>query len=253
MLPMMTQTAGIEGLIFTAIVMLFVVGSKIAKATQSDSDSENGSSKNRTPEQNAQRQARLEELAAKRRAELQRMAQEGQSGRTPPTQVQSQPRNMNMGQASQREEAKALYEKRAAALRQKQKEQQRHTAPATQPYSQTPAVPGQSQSEHELSKVRQREEQLARQRQAAQHQRELQQRKHLEELGRGATAVSHQKHGDIETVHRHVTDANINMKPKQAKKINALGGMPIDRSAMRKALIMKEILDLPVALRKEHL
>lgn len=239
-----TQTAGIEGLIFAAIVMLFVVGSKIAKATQGDSDSESGSNRNCTPEQNAQHKVRLEELAAKRRAELQRMAQERQMGQAPPTRVQSQPHNMNMGQASQREDAKAMYEKRAAVLRQKQ--QQTHTAPGI------PGISDPFQHQHELSKVRQREEQQARQRLAMQKKRQEKKRKHLEELGSGATSVSRQRHGETQTVHRHVANANKNVKTKQVKKINALGGMPINRQAMRQALIMKEILDLPLALRKEH-
>ena len=212
------------------------------------------------------RAERLEQLAAKRRAELQRLASQHQSSGAPPTNITPQ-------QAGERQQAKTLYERRAEALRQMQQQQGRSgqpSSPQTSTYTQAPPTRSQSvtpkdsvsSQEHpqtiaasnrkrevELSKVREREEQMLRQREAQLKKREEHLRQKAAQLGRGASQVSHEQHGDLQMIHRHVDDVlPVPSKPRGTSVI--MGNMKLDRNALRKAIILKEILDPPVALRQ---
>lgn len=262
MMPL-TLAAGWEQLIVVAIFATIFIVKAIAKGTSNaNGQGKSGSSASGASAQ-SQRAARLEELARKRRAELQQLAaQRQQSGQQHPTTTpsQQQPGNITAQQAGQRQQAKTLYERRAEALRQMQRQQQPQPrqAPPSRPApikQQQPrefarqTQPG-DPTQHELSQVRQREEQLERQRQLAARQREEQLRKQAQQLGSGATEVSHSRHGEVETVHRHIDDVKAEPKQHQSHPIAALGGMTLNRQSLRQAIILKEILDPPLALRK---
>jgi hypothetical protein len=209
------------------------------------------------------RAQRLEQLAAKRRAELQQLASQHQHPTATP------PANLTQQQASDRQHAKTLYERRAEALRQMQQQQRsappsqpqpRHEAPQHQqrqapprrPVTQQqprPEPPRQTSQQHDLSQVRERELQLLKQREANLMRREEMLKRKADQLGSGVKQVSHEEHGDLEIIHRHVDDVQtVVTKPRNASKL--LGEMKLDRNTLRKAFILKEILDPPVALRQ---
>ncbi|MBL4699749.1 MAG: hypothetical protein JKX85_00690, partial [Phycisphaeraceae bacterium] len=111
-----------------------------------------------------------------------------------------------------------------------------------------------STGQHDISKVRERENQIQRQRQNAQRQRDLQKQNKAQQLGRNIPTVSHDKHGDVQQVHRHVDDVEkVLVQPMRTKTISALGGLTIDRKTMRQAVILKEIFEPPLALRQVRL
>jgi hypothetical protein len=251
MTPLFLAAAGIEEIIVVSIGLIIFVGNVISKRIRADA-TQPGDKANADTQAKSQRAARLEQLAAKRRAELQQLAAQRQQGQrsAPPT----QPSNMDVQQSAQRQDAKTLYERRAAALRQMQQQQKQRQAPAPAPKpapvpERHPAHTSHA-AKHELSQVREREEKLQQQRAAASKQHEAQRRQHAQQLGSGVTQVSHTKHGDIEMVHRHIDDINPQAAPMRTHHIAALGGMTLNRESLRHALIMKEILDPPLALRK---
>lgn len=244
----LTLAAGWEEVIGVSIALVIFIGNMLAKGLKKTNETgkpaADGSNQNKS-----QRAKRLEELAAKRRDELQNIA--SQQGQRPPTQ---RPDNLTIQQASERDHAKTLYERRAEALRQMQLKKQRQ-APPSQSQTQAPrphpqSFPSAAQRKHDLSKVREREQEVRHQRQLAESQREAQRRQKAQKLGSGVTTVSHQIHGDIQSVHRHIDDVVAYKPIPQPRSIPALGGMKIDRQSLKQAIILKEILDPPLALRK---
>lgn len=264
MIPL-TFAAGWEEVIGVSIALVIFIGNMLAKGLKKTNEASKPAPSNQ-PQNKTQRAQRLEELAAKRRAELQNLASQRQ-GQQPPTQ---RPANLTMQQASERDHAKTLYERRAEALRQMQQKKQ-HQAPPSQPatlqqhpqhQAQRPHpqahaprphpqdYPSADQRKHDISQVRERETQALKQRELALKQREEALLRKAAQLGSGVTSVSHQQHGDIETVHRHIEDVLEYVPVAGPRTINALGGMKIDRQSLKQAIILKEILDPPLALRK---
>ncbi|MFG0247499.1 MAG: hypothetical protein ACF8OB_01325 [Phycisphaeraceae bacterium JB051] len=257
MLPL-TLAAGWPEVIGVSIALVIFIGNLLAKGINKTNQETGASSPTSTGDTSGQSRAeRLEQLAAKRRAELQRLASQHQqqSTATPPT-------NITMQQAGERQQAKTLYERRAEALRQMQQKQGRQAPPSRpepQPQRQEPTrrpveqqrpQPTRQRTEQrEISRVRQREEQLLKQREADLKRREERLRQKAASLGSGVKQVSHEKHGDLEIIHRHVDDVQVDQaKPRGASVI--MGDMKLDRKALRKAIILKEILDPPVAMRQ---
>lgn len=263
-MPYLTLAAtGIEEVIVVSIGLIIVVGNVIAKRLRKDAA--NNAQGSQTPPTawggKSQRAARLEQLAAKRRAQLQQLAARRQSHGSDAPHTQ-QPSNLNMQQATQRHGAKTLYERRAEALRQMQQKQHK-AAPPSRPLSQQhpqhqaaakPQLKQKPRPTHadpqELSKVRERERHQLQQRQAAVRQHEADLRRHAQQLGSGATTVSHTQHGDISRVYRQVDDLVILPKVMPIHHIGGQDGMNISRETLRHAVLLKEILDPPIAMRQ---
>jgi len=232
-----TLAADIMEVIVISIGLVIFVGNILVKAIKGDPQSNTANNDKNTPQDKTARTERLEQLAAKRRAELQDLAH----GR------QSQPSNLALGESHKRQDAKAMYERRAEALRQMQQAPEAHKTSQSREH-----VP--STGQRDIFKVRERENQIQRQRQNAQRQRDLQKQNKAQQLGHNVSTVLHDKHGDTQQVHRHVDDVpKILTQPMRTKTISVLGGLTIDRKAMRQAVIMKEIFEPPLALRPVRL
>jgi len=203
--------------------------------------------------------SRLDELAAKRRAQLRQMA--GRDVAEGTTSASSEPENMTMAERIARARAKAQYEKRATDLRQQKTAQRQPQAPAqTSPPQPVRSVPStrhrpSSQPREELRVHR--VEQVRRQQ--VQQQARKQSRPPVGAAARPApvsasmlnVAAAHEPlDTGMSVVHRHVSDA----PTTEVTHCRMRRGMRLNISRMkqsdwRRAIVVKEILDSPLALR----
>ncbi len=233
-----------------AFIALFIVGPWISKAMkkagQSGSRPTSGRSTVRhTPSRDLpsatdlalRRQKRLQELAQRRRTAA--------TGQQPPR--GPEPSNLSMAQRLERQRAKAMYEQRARKLRQQQTQpQQPHTViqqPTQRPQQQIAQQRLARQHARQIKRQQQRQRAealryMTQQRKAA--AAKLAQPQQRPKLSRIAT-----KH-DRGIVHRHVPDApTTTVTAAHRPRIRYLNAR-----SLRNAIMLKEILDPPVALRQ---
>lgn len=219
----------------------------------------------------------LDDVAARRREQLRQMSQRQQSqaragGVSGGAAGGGEPTNLTMAERIARARAKAQYEQRAEGLRDRGRSE-----PA-----QTPRAEGESQAaadrrreQAQLEQRRRQQQAQRRQREAAESRAEQQQRAQQAQQRQRQQAAQRQKqlaqqraaaqrrqraesmrvaeeHGPIDAgesvVQRHVPDAEpvpvpelIEVEPVSLSKMN--------RASWRRAIILKEVLDRPVALR----
>lgn len=230
--------SSINDLFVFVFIALFVVGPWIAKILKKlGSQPTSGSSSTRQKLEEMARR-RLEELALQRR----NPAQGGE------------PTNLTMAQRVQRARDKARYEQRARALREQPPGRPTPTSlePATPTQRQRQEAPRRQEQQQRLARLRAKQlEQQAR----AQRQQQIDaaQRKTTTKhttTQRSAFADAAQARMEIEhesgVVHRHVTNAPIQ---EQKHQTGGAGAIRLDIKSLRNAIVLKEVLDPPLALR----
>ena len=252
----------IMNIIIFSLAGIIIVGGWVAKAIKNVSGSGGGGGSTST----GTRQ-RLDELAARRREQLQQLARQrrGQTG--------SEPTNLSMAERIQRARAKGDYEKRAQRLRSQQAEPARTGEMEARVAAEREArasaqreaqVRQQRVEEHRRQEL-QRQAQLREQKRRAQLRQQQQQRRQRptptshktlrklmpSELGKGAREVDTEQHSltgsdESSRVHRHVPDAVMLVEHHAARRIQ------FNARSLRQAIILKELLDPPVALRQNH-
>lgn len=283
-MPTLAQQFDVIEVIIYGIGAVIFVGSMISSSL-SKNKKKGGGAKRRPRGGRADSGGRpsMDDLAAKRRRELQQKAQQRrQGGGSPPSRPGSpggptpDPSNMTMAERIARARAKQQYEQRAQGQPRRgpslpspdevEAERQRRQAAALQRRDQEAALARQEQ------RVRaQREADEARRQQAARQQAARQQAARRAKPSRPARpAAPRPGHGinvpDHEEVHRLLEDASppagatevgiaeIGSGRKRRRRGKSSRSSLIDfdrlsRADLRRALILKEVLDKPVALR----
>lgn len=202
--------------------------------------------------------SRLDELAAKRRAQLRQMA--GRDVAAGTTSASSEPENMTMAERIARARAKAQYEKRAADLHQQKTAQRQPQASAQasppQPVRSVPSTRHRPSSQpREELRVR-RVEQVRRQQ--VQQQAQKQSRPPVGVVRPAPVSASMLNvaaaHEPLDTgmsvVHRNVSDApTTEVTHRGMRRRMRLNISRMKQSDWRRAIVVKEILDSPLALR----
>lgn len=175
----------------------------------------------------------IEELAARRRRrmkELARRQQQSERAVQPQPRAATEPSNLTMAQRVQRARAKAMYEERARQLKQQPEIQLRKT---DTPAAQTSPSPS-PQRTRLTSATTPRTEQ-------PQPSRVSKKTLRGQSMPTAVVEAEHEQN----VVHRHVPDAP---KPVTIARHFQLGR--VTHRTLRNAVMLKEILDLPVALRE---
>lgn len=202
--------------------------------------------------------SRLDELAAKRRAQLRQMA--GRDVAAGTTSASSEPENMTMAERIARARAKAQYEKRASDLHQQKTAQRQPQASAQasppQPVRSVPSTRQRPSSQpREELRVR-RVEQVRRQQ--VQQQARKQSRPPVGVVRPAPVSASMLNvaaaHEPLDTgmsvVHRHVSDApTTEVTHRRMRRRMRLNISRMKQSDWHRAIVVKEILDSPLALR----
>lgn len=207
-------------LIGVALVFLFLGGGWLAKIFKALAERRGGSGASA----GGGRASKLERMAARRRDQLERMAQrQDQRG---------QPTNMTMAERIEREKAQQAYKQRAEALRRQQQQQAQAGRGGRQP--------AQRQPQPTARQTQRRSGQSGTQRRAATQPQPQRQRARQAEL-----VELH----EIDEKQIEVVDLPVKGTVKRRARIQ-LG--KLNRQSLRHAIIMKELLDRPVALRASH-
>ncbi|MBI1335379.1 MAG: hypothetical protein GC164_00280 [Phycisphaera sp.] len=244
--------ADVIQLVIYGVVGLFVFGGWVAKLGK----------KLNEPAQRGNRPSpslSLEEMAARRRARLQQMSGQRSGSATPRPPQPAQPTNMTLAEASERARAQKAYEARAAQLRQQtqriqaaQSQQAGRSArartpsrPARRSLAPTPARPVQTAPVTMPRPVAPTA--------TAQPITPASIAAHALSLGSDVTQVSRVDNDrDIDygesVVHRHVTDAGTTSAGHHVGSALARG---ISLKTLRQAIVLKEVLEPPLALREE--
>ncbi len=184
-----------------------------------------------------------EELAAKRRRQLQELAQRrraAKSGVGPQPTAKKEPSNLTMGQRAERAKAQAQYRARAEALKQKQAQEAalaQRKAKAQQAQAQR-----QQQARAQSQRSRQIQQQRAKAAAAAQRRAALPSKQRSHKDAKRIEAEHRQG-----VVHRHVPDSTANA---YAEKTARAPGKRM--RSLREAVVFKEIIDPPLALRQDQ-
>ena len=196
----------------------------------------------------------LDELAARRRAQLQELARRRQAAQRPagsdaaPAPAQARPENLSTRELTERERARAAYEQRAEKLRQLRAQQQQ---PATRQRSQASAQAQRARQEA-AQRAQQQARLEARRKAAAEAERQARLAKAAKEsddadspYDRRDSATDTTSEGEAKQG-RILADAG-----RRGKGVPAAGlGISTDRESLRRAFIMKEVLDKPIAMRE---
>lgn len=186
-----------------------------------------------------------EELAARRREELRRlMLGKGTPAAKPAPPQPAQPTNLSLGEQAERERAKRLYEERVAA--------QRAAAAAERQGTQTPAQPG--------VEARRRAALDAKRRELEQAKRELARRQAeaaRADAQKQAAAQARQQPAPAQEVVYEApepiaepTSAKPAAKSDASSKANRIATLLRGKGA-RDVMLLREVLDRPLALRDE--
>ena len=202
-------------LIGLAMVVLFLSAGWLAKVFKAIAD-RRGSGGGGTSAGGG-RASKLEQMAARRREQLERMAQ-----RQDP---RSQPNNMTMAERVEREKAQQAYRQRAEALRRQQQQQQ---AQAGRGGGRAQSTGQQAGAQRTARRTPPRQQQPQRQR-----TREVEPVEVLEVDEKRIEVVDVSPKGTV-----------------QRRTLIQLG--KLNRRSLKHAIIMKELLDRPVALRASH-
>ncbi len=217
-----TLASGWVDLVIISIAMVIAVGNAMSKAIKR-SKTEDELEIISEGEQTAQ-DLRRETLAQKHREHLEQLLGDKQVSRATTT--------------PQTSSSQTLYERRAQA------------AHASQIAQVAPAARSQ-QPQQDISRVRQREIAQQREHALAQKRTDAKRRQRNQALGAGLKQVDTQPTKRHAQVHRHVVDAPDHTATHQ--QIPKVAGIKLTSRAMKQALILKEILDPPVAMRENHL
>lgn len=223
----------------------------------------------------------LDDVASRRREQLRQMSQQrqtqGNAGRAGATSGGTsgggEPTNLTMAERIARARAKAQYEQRAEGLRDRGRSESARTA---RPAEESPAAATSRREQAELearrrqqvaqrdaSEARAREQQRRAAQQAQQRQRQQAAQRQQQLAQQQAATLRRQRelqsmavaedHGPIDAgesvVHRHVPDAEALPVPEliQAESVSL---SKMNRASWRRAIILKEVIDRPVALRE---
>jgi len=233
----------LSDVVFYGMIAVFVVGPWIAKTLKKISESQTPSSRSlgdRTFADSTPHKPNANELAAMRREKLQELARKRRSTIANPAAPASQtePTNLTMAQRVERARAKAQYKKRAQALQQQRQASQ-------QPQSAQTTAPQRAQQlklARKQALAQQRAQALQRQQQPTAAKPPPSSKPRLAESKPRFTSL--QAEHDQDTVHRHVPDAPVPAKKKETHHLQRFGA-----SSLRQAIVLKEILDRPIALR----
>jgi hypothetical protein len=242
----------LSDVVFYGMIAVFVVGPWIAKTikkiSQPQTPPPSRSPGNRTFTDSTPNKPNANELAAMRREKLQELARKRRStiANRSTTPSQTEPTNLTMAQRVERARAKAQYQKRAQAL---QQQQQRQTLQQQQ--SSTPTTARQRAQQKKLARKQALAQQRAQGLQQQQHAAAQQQRSAARVQPAAPRPAKPkprltplQAQHDQGIVHRHVPNAPA---PEQKKATNHL--KRFGASSLRQAVVLKEILDRPIALR----
>ena len=243
----------LSDIIFYGMIAVFVVVPWIVKTykkiTQNQTQTPPSSTLpgDRTFESSSSHKPNANELAAMRREKLQELAHKRRaaiSDRSTPS-SQSEPSNLTMAQRVERARAKTQYKKRAQDL-----QQQRQASQQPQQAAQTTTARQRAQQRKLARKqalAQKRAQALQRQHAAAQQQRSAAPQKPTppKRLVKSKPQLtSFEAEHDQGIVHRHVPDAPTTVKKKSTPHLQRVGA-----SSLRQAIVLKEILDRPIALR----
>ena len=210
-------------LIGLAMVVLFLSAGWLAKVFKAIAD-RRGSGGGGTSAGGG-RASKLEQMAARRREQLERMAQ-----RQDP---RSQPNNMTMAERVEREKAQQAYRQRAEALRRQQQQQQ---AQAGRGGGRAQSTGGQARRRTGQQAGAQR---TARRTPPRQQQPQRQRTREVEPVE------------VLEVDEKRIEVVDVSPKGTvQRRTLIQLG--KLNRRSLKHAIIMKELLDRPVALRASH-
>lgn len=271
MIGTLVIAANLEDLITLGIFLIFVVGGWIASALKkaeetrqarraAERQSEGAAPLRRTGERTRldevveRRRRQLEEIAARRRGRT-RPEGDGVAARSGAAGPTMEPGNLTAAERAARERAKQQYQARAEMLRRQREAAEREAA----------------QRIEREQRQRERAAELARQAEEVKRQRELARQQRARQGQRSTRPIS--RRGNVATVRPAgaSTEGGISgtRAPVEAAAISApggttaksahaatkpirLAGMRLGRQALRQALVMKEILDPPVALRDPY-
>ncbi len=249
--PMLALT--LSDIIFYIFMAIFIFGPWLAKVLKQASQQSGSPPSQPTRQVSAdkQRSKQAGQFATQRQGKLEELARQRRLMRQQPKSTSPQPSNLTMAQQAQRDRAKRLYEKRAKKMGKKEA-----------PPRPEPVGDAQSRSAADLQLQRQRQARLASAQSQAKQKRQAAAAYQAAKTGqsRSAAFATHysdpKKHAklhdegtEIHTTHRLVADV---LDPDQPVSVEGGGlhGMRARGSAMlRQAVIFKEIIDPPLALR----
>ncbi len=233
----------VPAIIFAVITIASIVKGVLESKPAQKQKQQRGATQRNAQEQEAS-QGRLSDLAERRRRQLQELARRRREGgapqamgqQTPPPPPRTRPSST---MPSEREvQAEALRRRQAEAMRRRQVEaerRQREMAAARE------ARQREAEKSNRQSALARREAELAR-------QRELRQRQFTDAEAQ-RMSVDESPVGVHQEVHRHVRDAAY-AKPAAGASLEAKL-KSLDRPVLQQAIILKELLDRPVALRDD--
>ncbi len=235
------------------VVALVILGPWIAGLLKkaADADKKNKARLEERQQGGGASQKRLDDLAARRRAELRAQAQARQQGAAAPS-GGVDPSNLTMAERIARARAKAQYENRQTQIQQETPPGREAESAARQRAEAEAAARRRAEQE---AQARQQEQRRAAERQDAQRRAERSARQKAEAARRQRVERSRRAR-ESQRVQAAVTPrpAARSAKPQAIvlepmTPIDEAGGLVFDRQSLRQAIILKEVLDRPVALR----
>lgn len=240
-MPSMLAEADWGSVIGIIVVVIFWVIGAIGKAAQDKksqqtrrpSTSDRSDTHNSAGDRAKTVRQRLNELAEQRRRQLQEIARQKQSDHERSERPLAPPLNTTTAQpTTSREQVTDVTRRREDAERQAEALRRQQAQQAEQ-----------AQAAERRAAEQARRQQLEAQRAAAERQRRLQQQ--AARLERQRMAVDSSQPGHMEgEVHRHVADAEMPLE-----NIPVHPSLITTREGLRQAIIMKEVLDKPLAMR----
>ncbi|HEX7009042.1 MAG TPA: hypothetical protein VF184_03615 [Phycisphaeraceae bacterium] len=249
----------LDDLVMYGVLALIVIGSWIANAAKKYSQQQEERKRQlqrMLRDARQEGQADLDALTQRQRQDLQTITQ--QRMEISAQQPSSEPTNLTMAQRIARARAKAQYEERARQLRQAQQQQQQR--PQTIPGLRTPPADLQAQARmraqaQAAQRARQQQQELARRRALLQAQQEAQRRAQeqrrqqiLRQQQTQQQALARRRQQERLSLERVAPPMSLVQPAKPKRPALRIG--PITPQSLAQAVILKEILDPPLALRE---